>query len=348
MDNIKHILRKILIKEGVSDLAYHVTRIDSLYSMLNQNKIYTSPAITDIEKTYANGRLYYFSTTSSRYVNQGYAATQPLNKGLVVLELNGRILNANFKSKRVDYWGKQNRDPLKYKAQLGGDPNYLESFMKDDEMEDRIITNKAYISPLDRYIISIHVLLPTDPRNIGDNMVKYIDQKSRDLDIQIYWYSPNDVNNFYLLKKSKSISFKEVMIHLSSIGTGFEPHFKETVYPQYGFYVVLGVIYKFGSKDFINNLNENDVFLDILNSNGETFDKFIDKMKSYDGYKLKHINTYEIKDYSNSINNFLHNTRKTNISIIREITIQFFAVMKYMKVKGIEELMEKIYEMSEK
>lgn len=116
--------------EGISDIVFHSTNIDSAINILKSDSIALSfSSKTAIEYDFGGGRAFFLSTSRSK---MGVFASAKD----ITLHLNGRALSRNFAGRPVDYFG--------------GD-----TFT--DEMEDRIVTNKPTIDNFSKYITRIDV-----------------------------------------------------------------------------------------------------------------------------------------------------------------------------------------------
>ena len=155
---IKQLLRENLLTEMVSDITYHFNYLNRTEQILKSNKINLAAAFGSYsDKIINKNKLFFLSTTSSRSSNVGYAASLP-KRDLVRITLNGRLLNQNYKSTRVDYWNrpKDPKDPMyNTNGVLGTGKSFYRNISRQDELEDRFISDKDEIKPANKYIISI-------------------------------------------------------------------------------------------------------------------------------------------------------------------------------------------------
>jgi len=124
-------------KNPVSDVVYHRTSLFALGKILEENRFLTTIAFgREGEYKHARNQAYFFSTSRSPDATYG--------GGEVTLVLDGRKLNQNHKGSAVDYWA----SPWKRTAAERS---------KQNELEDRVLTNKPYILNAVKYITAIHI-----------------------------------------------------------------------------------------------------------------------------------------------------------------------------------------------
>lgn len=144
-----------ILKESLSDIAYHFTYIDNAIKMLKNDEIILSSALGGSSDLDINmGKYNYLSTTRSK--SSGY------KRGSVKIVLDGRKLNQKYKSIPVNYWGAGHRAL---------------------EQEDRIISDDTHIPNFTKYIIEIHALLDSDKFR-KNKFLKLCKEKN----IPIYFY----------------------------------------------------------------------------------------------------------------------------------------------------------------
>jgi hypothetical protein len=96
------------------------------------------------------------STTSSRHTKIGYASNLGKEE-LVRFTLDGRKLNNNNQSKRVDYW-RRPKDPKDKMYSTTDKDELLGTISRHDELEDRIISDDNTINSANKYISVVEVL----------------------------------------------------------------------------------------------------------------------------------------------------------------------------------------------
>jgi hypothetical protein len=146
---------KKILKESLSDIAYHFTNKMNLVNVLKNNEMMFSPALGGSADLDINrGKYNYLSTTRSK--NSGFV------RGDVKIVLDGRKLNQKYKSIPVDYWA------------IGP---------RGSEQEDRLISDETTIPNFSKYIIAIHVWVSEDDKN-AQRLMKLC----REMNIPIFFY----------------------------------------------------------------------------------------------------------------------------------------------------------------
>ena len=182
----RYLNEESVVLEGLTDIVFHKTRIKNAGKILNSDKFMTSAAFADDKDLEDNKKkLYYFSTMRSpqgQYFTTGNTLT---------FQLDGRKLGQNFKAAPVDYFKNQDNAP--------------------DEMEDRILTDKPFISPASKYITAIHFGIPD---RVGDmleeaelNVAKEASQMGAKNGFPVYFYLTQ--KDYEILNKTKRLKFEE-------------------------------------------------------------------------------------------------------------------------------------------
>ena len=165
---------KRILKESLSDIAYHFTYKMYLIPILKNNEIMFSTALGGVSDLKINrGKYNYLSTTRSK--NSGF------KRGNVKIVLDGRKLNQKYKSIPVDYWG------------VG--PKGL-------EQEDRLISDKISIPNFSKYIIAIHVIASS----VYDDEAQTIMKLCKEMNIPLFFYE----NEKDWLNQKNSIVLKQI------------------------------------------------------------------------------------------------------------------------------------------
>lgn len=134
--------KKSAINEVVSDVVFHATRVKNAIKILQSNVFQLTPIISDeADEVLGAQGSYYMSVTRSVLGDYHNARLSG-----VIFVMDGRRLNHNFKSKAVDYFNSH-------------------KWVNDDEMEDRIFSDRPEMKNADRYIKEIHIHEP-DSENI--------------------------------------------------------------------------------------------------------------------------------------------------------------------------------------
>jgi hypothetical protein len=316
MENfIKKLLRESLINEGVSDITYHFTNTYKLDEILKTNKInlsaaFGSPSDNEINKN----KLFFLSTTSSRNSDIGYAASLPKDN-IVRITLNGRLLNQNNKSTRVDYWQRP-KDPRNKLYNPNDVPTTGKDFYKkvsrQDELEDRFISDKNEIKPANKYIISIEIF---SDNNMGK--LKYL---SDNLNIPFFVY--DNINYF-----NGSVKNKAIEVASDSIPNDVE---KRRGYLDTN--IIAYLVFrddKLRAKIF-NDIQAFDIDIDWVKNKVD--DRINDKLNYY----LRNGSEFYINDFASSMSADVHNMRSSSNEFDRYLIKELGMDMKRNNVNSIK------------
>jgi len=186
---------KQLINESMSDVVFHYTRLDGLISILQTNKINLSPSYgIGADQAVNYNKLFSLSLTTARNSATGFFGSgknQEASQGRIRLEMNGRELNYNYKSKHVDYW------------QYPKTKDITQNSTSYDEMEERLLSDKNQISPANRYISAIEIHIDKSQYD-RYHIVKQLAEK---LNIPCYFY--DNGKNFNYSIKAKAVELPE-------------------------------------------------------------------------------------------------------------------------------------------
>ncbi len=192
---------KKILDEGISDITYHFTSIQSCAKILTKNKFFLSLS-SNKSDAYDNKRLFYLSTQRGRNKDIGYAG----HYGTCVrIQLDGDALRQNYAGKPIDYWGVNLGKQSYYKQ----DDNYPMSFQTKQthhnfEMEDRVFSYKPYIDNANKYITRIDVYI--DPRQTKkdvankNNNTEYMSRIEKEIDADKY-----QAMSVYMLGKRRGV-----------------------------------------------------------------------------------------------------------------------------------------------
>lgn len=174
------------LNESVSDVVYHYTYAPNLVNILKTNTINLAPSYgISVDQSLNYNKLFSLSLTTARNSVTGYHSSgkNPDNaKGKVRLQMDGRELNYNYKSKHVDYW------------QYPRTKEFTKNGGSYDEMEERIISDKNYIPNANRYITAIEIF-------IDERQMKYyyeIQRLAKEYNIPCYFYNNGRDFNYSL------------------------------------------------------------------------------------------------------------------------------------------------------
>lgn len=149
---MNHIRLKSLLTEALDQL-FHATDLNRLLKILQNDAIKLTYADgSDIESKLNQGFPFYLSTSREKF--GGYARRGGGISNAVVLVLDGRALERvqGIKMVPVDYWA-------------GNNPNND----KDNETEERVLSQKQVLSNIKRYIIEIHIYCNTHHWEVSTN-----------------------------------------------------------------------------------------------------------------------------------------------------------------------------------
>lgn len=194
LENIIRNMVKEELNESVSDKVYHFTYPDPTLKILQTNEILLSPSYgipADASLNY--NKLYSLSLTTSPNAAIGFKGMDdPIL--LTRIEMNGRELNYNYKSKHVDYW-QRSRDPKSYHS--------LRDITHSNEMEERILSDKDRIKPANRYITKIDTIVKNNKYFPTCLKLKQLADK---FGIPCYFYGDAKSFNFSITKNAIDIS----------------------------------------------------------------------------------------------------------------------------------------------
>ena len=164
----RFINRQYLI-ENTSDRVYHFTHLPGYISMCRENTIYLQSGFSNVSDIMDPKRLFYLSLSRNKSLRMGFGSHHQNEKvPFVRIEFDGRMLNADFRVKPVDYWGGRNGGMGKqsyYKDEYS-----LKSLAKEHgnfEYEDRLFSNKEAITPASRYIRRVDIFIPESDKRIA-------------------------------------------------------------------------------------------------------------------------------------------------------------------------------------
>lgn len=180
------------LKESLSKVVFHNTYIKNLYDILISNEFYLTTNLgttsDQLQKSF-----YYFSVSRIKF--GGYANTL-LESDNVNLVLDGDKLNQRYRGGPVDYWTRSMRS---------GKGIPIEMQLRNDENEERIISNKSEIDDAIKYILEIHISLGS-----GEMYEHKYFREIREIiklcginDIPLFLY--NDYSAFKVLDKRKAL-----------------------------------------------------------------------------------------------------------------------------------------------
>ena len=144
------------INEGLSSVLYHYTGAWSVLSILEKDRFSCSAALgSNSDNKLNKQKFFFFSMTRGKHGQTGYPRTHGSNT-LSRIELNGEKLMQRYKGSPEDYWGRP-RDPNDEMYGKMSPADKKHRMMADNEMEERILTDKPYIEKASAYIKGVDV-----------------------------------------------------------------------------------------------------------------------------------------------------------------------------------------------
>lgn len=132
-----------LLSEEMSHTVYHITDIQSLYSMLT-GEGFKLGNVEDsaLEKHPVNTEKYKYYMSTARTMNSEYTRGYIADGTGVVIEFDGKKLSERYKGKAVDWYALKKEKFGKYY----------------DEAEDRLYSKEKVIKDIGKYIRAVHML----------------------------------------------------------------------------------------------------------------------------------------------------------------------------------------------
>lgn len=210
---------KSLLLEGLSPILYYYRNLRGVYNMLKDNYILTSFAqLGDSDAEHQKGKFYYVSFSRIKWggYNRGEFSDRMFGS---ITVFDGRKLSNTYKGVSVNYWS-------------GWKSNDIETALKNDENEDRLITDSGKISNVKKYIKEVHIYVPVNNKDAlyKDNIDMLFELPK--LSNSIYFY--DDPKAFKLLNKSKSKKLYDMNIDLSNVKS-YDSATIDGIYDGYSF-----------------------------------------------------------------------------------------------------------------
>lgn len=314
------------LNESVSDVTYHFTSPTKIISVLKTNKLYLSPVLGQPSDQDINGgKMYALSLTSSRSTDIGYAASLGSN-GTVRLTLNGRLLNNNFKSKRVDYWNRS-KDPNhpSYDSQRNS-KDFKRTISRNDELEDRIMSDHNEISNFNKYIIQIDVLYEEKPNSRNHDDLIELKNLSDGFNIPLYVY--NETKYFNANMTSKAIEIDMESQDSEPYNTRFNSSIND------GFKILSYILFRNDEvRENILNTIKTKFGDEVLDRLMKGMDEAITNIK----YNIAYPDSYRLNEAITSLTYAVSNNRSSTNELIRYIIKLLVGDMRKYKVNTIKE-----------
>lgn len=146
-----------ILKESLSQFAYHFTTLDRYHQMVDKDElIFSKPYGTDvlINIKYGNKAPYYFSTTRVRDGRVGFSDGKDVR-----IELNTDFFNNKFKARAVNFFGARN---IKFQTVFGKNDDFMNGNKYETENEDRIFSSVSSITGISMAINRVDIFLPIE------------------------------------------------------------------------------------------------------------------------------------------------------------------------------------------
>lgn len=264
---------------------FHATPTDALFAILKSNKLELVPNMLKVEKDLGGkGKYYYLSTMrnkSGRYF-LGVDKKAKAPRVETYIELDYDYLKSRMKSLPVDYWG---------------------SGRNNGEEEERFWSNDSQIKDIKKFVNSIHVLMPKEPKESDTLKLHQLKHMAKMRNVPIHFY--DNPENYVLGKKSVELKDDENINSWVSLWD----HNK-------------------GIKSILALVNDEKL-------SGED-SKYLRNMFLYKDYYGS------LQDNVSNIEDFLHRSMKTDEKDSRDLGRNFIETMKKFKKKDVKSFYEDI------
>lgn len=309
--------KKTTLNESVSDVVFHYTSPRSLLNILKTNKIYLTPSYgIEADRRLNYNKLFSLSLTTARNPATGYHSSgKNLEnaKGRIRLEMNGRELNYNYKSKHVDYW------------QYPRTKDYTKNGGSYDEMEERIISDKNEMYPASRYIKTIEIFIYEEQIKVYHK----IKQMADSLNIPCYFY--NNGKDFSFSIKKNSVELPEYEDESDK-----EEYVHDEMSSGYVYKIAAIASYKDESvkNKIIETAKENKLDTDEVNNSIE------ENIKNFEYYYLRSKDKYSLAELTETIGNAIKMGRNSSNRFIRSVIKIIGYDIKKRSAKSIRDYIE--------
>jgi hypothetical protein len=182
--------------ERISDIVYHITYLEHIVDILKTDKFKLVPALgSSSELQYMPKKTKWYYMSFARSPRNKYFETKAY-QGRGYFVLDGEKLSQRYSGKSIDYWY------TKGSSRPSGP-------VDKDEMEDRLFSEKPFISNVKQYIKEIHFMVPGSKKDwdgVGEkfkpNLIQLIIYCKRN-NIPLYFY--DDVTPFLNKNTTKTV-----------------------------------------------------------------------------------------------------------------------------------------------
>lgn len=349
-------ITKYILTEQIQNVLYHFTNDDSLYNILNSNKLNFSLSLGTQSDQLMKGYMFFLSTTRTNTGKAGYARNKNIR-----IQLDKDKLQNKYKIKPVDYWGMEFRkvNPI-----------------MSDETEERILATNDSIDGVDDYILSVdYYLSPHSSYTLI--YATLVSKLCKDKGIDIYFFEDenayrnqnrNKATDIQTILSSVEIPQQQIDNVLTKENRIFHGAYEELVVllkiikpelPMDSYIKGLATIYvneykkiQQDQKEFLKNNPEDirtqELYIDI----SQTISKWNeDESVLYNQMKEKLIDNLErqldyisnaygalLSDRVSSVESVIHNNKKNNNPIIRNILTDIVKQFKKMGWNSVKEM----------
>lgn len=146
-----------LMNESASSKIYHFTSIHNALKIAEEDTIYLQSSLaSQSDKSYSSRKLFYLSTTRTRFQAFGYSGGFSDNS--VRIELDGDKLNETLSAKPYNYWG-ETMGKWHYMKDDGFGLTRNKQRHPNDEAEDRLYSSIPSIQGAHNFIKRIDVII---------------------------------------------------------------------------------------------------------------------------------------------------------------------------------------------
>ncbi len=139
------------LNESLTPIVFYYCDFDEFEEIIQTNQFHLISNLGTSADQAEHTQGYHFYMSTARIYYGGYVRRSLTSNG-VILTLDGDKLNQRYKTVPFDYWGSE------YRSSAFNTGN-TEQFMKNDENEDRIISNKGNIPNALQYVKSVSLCL---------------------------------------------------------------------------------------------------------------------------------------------------------------------------------------------
>lgn len=162
-----------MLTEIASAKIYHFTSISNVLKMAEENTIYLQSALAGTaNKSNSPNRLFYLSTTRTKYQSFGYSRKFSNNSARI--EFDGNKINQILHSKPYNYWGYSMGKSTYLQNDNDGFTVSKQEHTRD-EAEDRLYSSKSAIQGIYNYITRIDIIINDFSE---ENFTNYINAKN--------------------------------------------------------------------------------------------------------------------------------------------------------------------------